>query len=138
MVDRVAGTNERQHIESALRTYIDTWATGDVEARLALFADDVIIEDPATVRRASSKAELAEFVTVGIASDWDMVFSFDRVVVVGNEAVLTYRITLRAGNATPAELLVNAHVEFDSDGLIRRFRTFFDTASITEIGSGSR
>jgi ketosteroid isomerase-like protein len=132
MVDRVAGVNSRDHIESVLRAYIDTWATGDTRARLALFADDIVIEDPATVRQASTKTELSEFVKVGIPSAWDITFSFDRVAVAGDEAVFTYRIALRAGYDAPAELLVNAHVEFGPDGLIHRFRTFFDSASITE------
>lgn len=67
-----------------------------------------------------------------------MTFSFDCVAGAGDEAVFTYRIALRAGDAAPAELLVNAHVEFGPDGLIHRFRTFFDAASITERGRAAR
>jgi steroid delta-isomerase len=132
MLGGVSAVNERAHIEQALRTYIDSWATGDVETRLALFADDVVIEDPATVRRAAGKAELRAFLSAGIPLDWRLAFAFERVAVVADEAILTYRVTVRAGVAAPSELLVNAHVVFGPDGLIHRFRTFFDLDAITD------
>jgi ketosteroid isomerase-like protein len=136
MVAGVPAVNERAHIERALRAYVDSWATNDVEGRLALFADDVVIEDPVTVRQATGKAELTEFVRAGIPENWSMAFSFERVAVVGDEAILTYRIALHAGHSSPAELLVNSHVVFDANGLIAQYRTFFDTESITDHPSG--
>jgi steroid Delta-isomerase len=132
VLERVPAANDRSHVEQVLRTYVDSWASGDVEGRLALFADDVVIEDPATVRQAASKAELREFVAHGLPSDWRLAFSFERVAVVGDEAIMTYRVSLRAGDAAPAELLVNSHIVFGPDGLIHRFRTFFDAEAITD------
>ena len=128
----IESVNDRAHIEAALRTYTESWASGDVEARIALFADDVIIEDPATVRRASGKAELREFLSAGIPQSWALGFAFERIAVVGDEAIVTYRVTLRAGDSSSSQLLVNSHVVFDANGLIRQFRTFFDLESITD------
>jgi ketosteroid isomerase-like protein len=132
MLGHVAAANERAHIEHVLRTYVDSWATGDVEGLLALFADNVLTEDPATVRQAMGKAELRELLLAGIPADWSLAFSFERVAIVADEAILTYRVSLRAGDAAPADLLVNAHAVFDADGLIHQFRTFFDTYAITD------
>jgi steroid Delta-isomerase len=132
MLSHIEATNGRGHIERALRTYLDSWATGDIEGRLALFGEDVVIEDPATVRRAVGTAELREYLMAEIPSTWSLTFSFERIAVVADEAILTYRITLRSGRAQPADLLVNAHAEFGPDGLIHRFRTFFDTEAITD------
>jgi steroid Delta-isomerase len=134
LLGRVVGTNQQSHIEKALRAYVDTWASGDVDARLALFADDAVIEDPATIRQATGAVELRDYLMAGIPADWTLNFSFERVAVVADEAIMTYRISLRVGEAAPAELLVNAHVVFDADGLITRFRTFFDADSITDPG----
>ncbi|MCU1344105.1 MAG: hypothetical protein JWL70_371 [Acidimicrobiia bacterium] len=116
-----------------MRSYVESWATGDVEARAALFADDAVMEDPAGTVRANGKAELREFLAAGIPPSWHLSFAFERVAVVGDEAILTYRITLTAGEATPAELLVNGHAVFDAQGLIRQYRTFFDADAITDL-----
>lgn len=132
MLSRVPAANERARIEHVLRTYVDSWATGDVEGRLALFAEDVVTEDPATVRQATGKAELRELLLAGIPADWKLTFAFERVAIVADEAILTYRVALRAGDAAPADLLVNAHAVFGADGLIHRFRTFFDADAITD------
>lgn len=132
MVDAIPSVNDRSRIEAALRSYVDSWGSGEIEARLSLFANDVVFEDPATVRRATGKAELASFFGSTIPRNWKLSFWFDRVVVVGDEAVLTYRATLRVGDAAPAELLLNAHVQFDAKGLISSFRTFFDADAITD------
>lgn len=129
---RVAAVNDRAHIERVLRTYLDSWAAGDVEGRLALFADDVITEDPATVRQAGDKAELRELLLNGIPSDWRLEFAFERLAVTGDEAILSYRVDLCAGDAAPADLVVHAHAVFGPDGLIHQFRTFFDVEAITD------
>ena len=132
MLGRVAATNERAHIEHVLRTYVDSWATGDVDGRLALFAENIVTEDPATVRQATGKAELRDLLLAGIPADWKLAFSFERVAIVADEAILTYRVSLQAGDGTPADLLVNAHAVFGADGLIHQFRTFFDADAITD------
>lgn len=134
----VPATNERAHIERVLHRYVDTWAEGDIEGRLALFADDIVIEDPATVRRASGLSELRTFFAAGIPSSWDLAFHFERVAVVGDEAILTYRTTLRVADHEPAELLINSHVVFGAGGKITSFRVFFDAEAITDPASGAR
>lgn len=45
----VASTNTRESIETALRAYVTSWETGAIDERLDLFADDIVMEDPATV-----------------------------------------------------------------------------------------
>jgi steroid Delta-isomerase len=132
MTASVPTSIERAHIESALRTYVDTWATGDIEGRLALFAPDIVLEDPATIQRATGKTELTTFFAASIPANWKLTFRFIRVAIVGNEAILTYQVTLAAGENAPADLLVNSHAVFNTDGLITSFRTFFDDEAITD------
>jgi ketosteroid isomerase-like protein len=132
MMADVPAVNTRAHIESVLRAYTATWASGDVAGRLALFGDDAFFEDPASVLRASGRAEIvAAF--AALPPTWDLSFEFVRVAVVGDEALATYVLTLQAGDASTSELLVNSHVVFGPDGLIRSIRTFFDAESITDL-----
>ena len=89
-------------------------------------------EDPAGVAQAIAKTEWRELLVAGLPADARLAFSFQRVAIVGDEAILTYRVSLHAGDAAPADLLVNAHAVFDATGLIHRFRTFFDADAITD------
>jgi steroid delta-isomerase len=133
MTAQVPAVNSRSHIEEALRRYISSWATNDIEGRVALFAEDVIIEDPAGSRPLVGRVALREFLTAGMPARWRLAFAFVRTAVVGDEAILTYRIRLDDGRNAPAELLVNGHAVFGADGLIHRYRTFFDEDSISDV-----
>jgi steroid delta-isomerase len=132
MLEPINSVNDRRHIDGALRAYIDSWATGDVPARVALFADDVVVEDPATITRARGKEQLIAHLAAGIPANWDLTFTYVRAAINGDEAILTYLVGLTIPDALPGELLVNAHVSFGADGLITSFRAFFDTESISE------
>jgi steroid Delta-isomerase len=128
----IPAVNGRAHIEQALRAYVQSWNENNVAARLALFADDIVIEDPASVVRARGVAELNEFFSAAIPADWTLRFGFQRVVIVGDEAVLTYTVDLSIVGRSSAVLLVNSHVVFDGSGLISSMRVFYDAESITE------
>jgi 3-oxosteroid 1-dehydrogenase len=128
----IPAANRRAHIEQALRAYVQSWNENNVAARLALFADDIVIEDPASVVRASGVTELNEFFSAAIPADWSLRFGFQRVVIVGDEAVLTYTVDLSIVGRSSAELLVNSHIVFDGSGLISSMRVFYDAESITE------
>jgi SnoaL-like domain len=128
----VKSANTRSAIEAALQTYVSSWVSGAVDERLDLFADDIVMEDPATIVRASNRAELDTFFRAGIPPEWALSFAFLRCVVVGDEAILTYESTLATGTNPPAKLLINSHVRFNSAGKIDRMRVFWDTESITE------
>jgi ketosteroid isomerase-like protein len=128
----VASTNSRESIETALRAYVASWQTGQVDDRLDLFADDIVMEDPATIVRASNKAELDTFLRAGIPPEWSLSFAFIRCAVVGDEAILTYESTLATGGNPPAKLLVNSYLCFNAAGKINRMRVFWDAEAITE------
>jgi steroid Delta-isomerase len=132
MIARMPVSLLRTHIEQVAHRYVESWASGDIAGRLALFADNAVVEDPASVLRASNGEELRAFFSSGIPPTWDLSFSFVRIVVVGNEAILTYETTLRIEDATPSKLLINTHMVFNEAGLIASFRTFFDEEAITD------
>jgi SnoaL-like domain len=128
----VESANTRSTIEAALQTYVSSWGTGAVNERLDLFADDIVMEDPASIVRASNKAELDTFFRAGIPSSWVLSFAFLRCVVVGDEAILTYESTLATGANPPAKLQINSHVRFNTAGKIDCMRVFWDAESIIE------
>jgi steroid Delta-isomerase len=128
----IPSVNDRTHIEHVLRAYVESWNSENAASRAALFADDIVIEDPATVVRATGRAELEAFFSATIPADWKLRFGYVRSVVVGDEAVLTYTVVLTIGERSPSELLVNSHVLFDGSGRISSLRVFYDDQSITD------
>ncbi len=62
-----------------------------------------------------------------------MRFTLERVAIVGDEALATATMSVRAGTRAPAEVVVNCHFVFrGGDSRIVQYRAFFDAASITE------
>lgn len=132
MVAQSGGSLTHDDAERILRVYTEGFATRDVEAQLALFAEDATFEDPAGTLRGSSKDALRTFLNA-LPTDWSLVFTLQRVALVGNEAIATYNVVLTAGANTPSRLLVNSHVVFNDAGLITSLRTFFDEHAISEV-----
>jgi steroid delta-isomerase len=113
--------------------YFASFGERDVEGRLALFAAGVVFEDPAGRVVASDPAGLREFWVERIPADWEIVFTLERVAIVGDEALATATMRLRAGPKLPVDVLVNCHLVFDANRQITSFRAFFDRDSITEV-----
>jgi ketosteroid isomerase-like protein len=132
LVARVPASLTRERIADAVGRYFASFAAKDVNGRLQLFADDARFEDPAGQLVASSRDGLLAFWVDLIPSDWDVRFILERVAVVGDEAMSTATMWLRAGSRTPVDVLVNCHFVFDADGRIRQYRAFFDAESITD------
>jgi ketosteroid isomerase-like protein len=129
---RVPATLGRDHIAAAVAAYFASFETRALEARLALFADDVHFEDPAGRLVASDRAGLREFFGEIVPSDWDVRFILERVAIVGDEALATATMRVSAGDADPIDVIVNCHFAFGGDGRIRSYRAFFDGQSIIE------
>ena len=132
----VPAVHPRPRLEVAVGAYFSSFTAKDVETRLALFADDVVFEDPAGRLIASDPDGLRAFWVDTIPSDWEVTFTLERVAIVGDEALATATMRLRAGEKSPVDVLVNCHLVFDAAGRIERFRAFFDAESITELPRG--
>ena len=104
-----------------------------MDTRVALFADDVRFEDPAGHLAASGRAALRAFWADAVPADWDVGFTLERVAVVGDEAMATAMMQLRAGTRSPVAVLVNCHFVFDGEGRVAAYRAFFDAESITDV-----
>ncbi|MCW2527306.1 MAG: hypothetical protein JWM76_2166 [Pseudonocardiales bacterium] len=133
VVAAVPATISADAVRERIATYYASYASGDIAGRETLFATDCHFEDPAGRVVASDPASLHVFFTETVPADWSIDFRLDTVAVVGNEALSTSTMTLRAGDRTPTEVIVNAHFVFSEPGLINSVRTFFDEAAMTDL-----
>lgn len=119
-------------LRRAVAAYYESYRTHDLAGRAALFAPACRFEDPAGHVVATDHDSLRDFFASGIPAHWAITFALERVAVVGDEALATTLLTLRAGDRPPTEVLVNAHFVFTADGLIESVRTFFDEDGMTD------
>ena len=123
----------RASIEDSVARYFASFATSDVDARLDLFADAVRFEDPRANWSRRASRNCARSGSTRCRATGTCGSPSSGVAIVGDEALATATISVRAGTRAPAEVVVNCHFVFrGGDGRIVQYRAFFDAASITE------
>jgi hypothetical protein len=132
VVSSVPATVAASVVRERVGAYYESYTSRDIPAREALFAPDCHFEDPAGRVVATDRESLHVFFTQALPSSWSVTFALERVAVVGNEALATSVLTLRADERTPVKVTVNSHFMLSSSGLIESVRTFFDEAAMTE------
>jgi ketosteroid isomerase-like protein len=129
-VAAVPTTLTRQQVETAIKIFLASYAAKDAETRIALFADDIVFEDPVGAAPVRSKPNLGEFFLATIASGWDIAMESERIIKSGNEAVSFTRAQWGLPGTEPARLLLVQNFAFDGAGKITRLRIFFDETTI--------
>jgi len=113
----------------AVLAYLESYRTGDIEARLALFAKDASFEDPVGTDPIIGREALKTFWTAG--AHFDIAMELQTLAVNGSEAAFLFVATLRAPQADAVTLRVIATLAVNKQGLISRMRAYFDSGSIS-------
>jgi hypothetical protein len=128
--DRVPATISREQILATLEALQRSYDVPSLEDRFLLFADDIVIEDPAGLLRGEGREGMEAF----FRSTFDNGVGIDRRpierIVVGNEAIERSDMTLLVEGLEPHPLAHVVHYTFDDEARIRRMRVFFDMESI--------
>jgi ketosteroid isomerase-like protein len=132
IVSSVPATMAASVVRERVGAYYESYTSRDISARAALFGPDCHFEDPAGRVVATDRSSLHAFFTQALPASWSITFALQRVAVVGNEALATSVLSLRADDRTPVKVIVNSHFVFSSMGLIQSVRTFFDEAAMSE------
>jgi hypothetical protein len=123
---------ERSQIESIVGTFMASYATGDVAARVAQFAGTLSFEDPVGHHLASSRTELRQFFDETIATGRSFRFFPERLIVVGDEALQVAKLLIEDGEQDTTLLLMYLHFAFDAEGLITQLRVFYDAGCVSK------
>lgn len=128
--DQVPATITREQALATLEALQDTYDVPDIDKRLALLADDCVIEDPAGLPRGGGKAGMEAF----FRSTFDNGVKINRMprerIIVGNEAIEHSAMVLEKEGLEPHALAHVVHYTFDDAARIRTMRVFFDMKSI--------
>lgn len=128
--DSVPVPVSRERILDTLARFQATYAMPNLERRLALFADDIALDDPAGLPRARGRVELEAFFRSTFDNGVRIVRRPVQTIVVGAEAIERYDMTLEKDGLDPQTLPHTVHYVFDEAGLIRSMRVFFDLESV--------
>ena len=90
---RETPTGER--IRELVLRYLATFATGDIEARIALFAPDASFEDPVGTPPMIGHDALRAFFSQ--SGGMKISAELERIAICGNEAAFAFRARLDAG-----------------------------------------
>ena len=116
-------------IRDLVAQYLATFATGDIAARVALFAPDGSFEDPVGTPPIMCHDALRPFFSQG--GGMKISAELERIAICGNEAAFAFRACLDAGEGGKVAIHPFETLVVNEDGLIVRMRAYFDADSIS-------
>jgi steroid delta-isomerase len=117
--------------EQALRvceTYIQSLVTNDVDAILALYANDAIVEDPVGTESRKGQEALRAFYTGAVTGVVDAVLTGEPRLA-GNEVAFPFKVT--AGQpGEEVEISIIDIFRFDTEGKVDLMRAFWGANNV--------
>lgn len=111
----------REHIESVVEQYVDAVGRQDLEATVALFAEDAHQEDPVGTPANVGRDAIRGFFEKAFRGSFDTTLT-GPVLVTGNHAAVHFTIQVPTGGDEPLLVRVIDLIRFDDDGLIADLR----------------
>jgi ketosteroid isomerase-like protein len=117
---------DRTIIVAAIEEYCRVQSEQDAAGWAALYAEDVIYEDPVGIRRMEGKADVIGCVWDDIVRNRVRIWLTDRVIVCGNEALAIMACEMGPVEARRHLAPVVDQFRFDESGLIVSVRGFYN------------
>lgn len=108
---------------------------GDVDGFVsAVFAENAELLRPETDQQEQGSAGAKAFWTQYLGQFDEVSSEFSRIVEQGNLGVLEWSSTGKVSGGAPLSYRGVCLLDFDEDGRVTRFATYFDTAQFARIG----
>jgi len=120
----------RSRIATTIDRLIDSYRTVDVDARVALCAEDVLFVDPVGLPEIRGRDAMDAFFRACLDDGWSFSMTLDELVICSNEALMTWLVDIAKAGEGRAKLRSTNMMVFTDDGLIRGWRAIFDTDRI--------
>jgi steroid delta-isomerase len=114
----------REHIETTVREYVDAVGRQDLDATLALFAEDARQEDPVGTPANVGREAIRDFFEKAYRGSFATALT-GPLLVTGDHAAVHFTIEVPTG-ADPLVVRVVDLIRFDEDGLIAELRAVVD------------
>ncbi|MCE4052288.1 steroid Delta-isomerase [Pseudomonas sp. Au-Pse12] len=123
-----------ERIQAIMQGYVQKVDAGDIEAIVALYAEDAVLEDPVGQPPVRGLAAIAEFYRQGLGTaKVSATLSGPVRVTLNGCAAMAFRIEM-LWQGLPCSLQVIDVMEFDEQGLIRSMKAYWGPANIQPLG----
>ncbi|OCC23431.1 hypothetical protein MB02_12520 [Croceicoccus estronivorus] len=127
----IPATLTREQIEQTVEAYLASYATNDIAARAALFADNAVAEEPVGTPPITGRAALRTFWQGSVDAGWSCANKLKRIIVNGNEACIVFQSELSVAGQGSVSLEVFETLAFDESCHILHLRAFNDKTCLT-------
>jgi steroid Delta-isomerase len=117
-------------IRKTVQGYVDANTSGDRDAWIDLFSEDVAFEDPVGSEVIKGRDAMLSFWDATRKDFPAMSLKLVQVAVCGNEAAFVIHATIDP-DGTPSVVRAMDVVQLDEDGRIRSLRAYWDALSTT-------
>ena len=131
MLGTIQSDVSAEQVTAAVNGYLDSWRNGDAQARVALFADNAVIEDPVGAAAVEGKAALLEFWQRAAVVPTVFEPTLERLVVCGNEALVAFSLRVSVTGMPGCTIQILENFKLDKQGKIRSLRAFWDENSVS-------
>lgn len=131
LLDQISSDVSPEQVTQVVNAYLDSWTQGQADARAALFAEDVIVEDPVGAPALVGKPALIAFWQKAAAYPTNTTTQLKHLVVCGNEALVEFSMTIKVMGITQGTILIRENFKLDQAGKIISLRAFWDLDSVS-------
>lgn len=121
-----------EQVRAVVDRYLNSWRDGDTSGRAALFADNVVFEDPVGTPPIRGKAALHAFWRRNEAYLTHFTPTLESIVVCGNEAMVRFAMRIDVTGLASGSLRVLENFKLDEAGNIVELRAFWDANSLSQ------
>lgn len=115
--------SDAQTMETAVRTYVDSYNSGNLDGILSIFAENASVEDPVGTPLKEGYAALREFFEIGIKAGAKLHLD-GPIRCAADYAAFPFHVTLDwDGNGQRIDVI--DMFRFDEDGKVAEMRAFF-------------
>ena len=119
-----------EHMQAAVRAYIAALNAGDIDAIVALYAEDATVEDPVGSTPQRGLAQIRTFYSASLSMALQVVLDGE-IRAVANEAAFAFSVSLVMDGKRITIRPIDV-VRFDAQGRITSMRAFFGNHNISQ------
>src|SRR5262245_46999403 len=110
------GPVSAERMRAAMDAYFDTWQRNDIDARLKLFVEEPVVEDPVGTPAYRGREAVRAFWKQAAWPGVEFNATLHRLIACGREALAHFTIRLVAAGRPTMSIEVHESLRFDDDG----------------------
>jgi ketosteroid isomerase-like protein len=120
-----------EQLRAVFQAYVDSWTNGDEAARRAVFANDIVAEDPVGSPPMHGIEAWAKFWRDTAIPGAKAKATLTKFVACGNEALAAFTMQISPpGGAPPISIEVHETLVFNADRKIAKLRAYWNDSTM--------